>query len=192
MLPPMARTREFDRDQALDRALRLLWVRGYDAASMDELLAVMALSKSSFYATFGSKHDLLLAALDRYVETVLADIVADLAHGAARDAVARPFQSIMDAAPPPRGCFVHNCALELAARDPDVHARVRRGLRQLERGFHGAIVRGQRAGEFSGDRDPWALARYLVNSLNGFHVSASVHGPARLRNVLDSVLSALG
>ena len=62
----MARPREFDVDDALDRAMNVFWAKGYEATSMSDLMAAMDLSKSSLYDTFGSKHELFLSALQRY------------------------------------------------------------------------------------------------------------------------------
>ena len=63
----MARHKEFDPDVALDRALELFWERGYEATSMADLVDHLGIGRASLYATFGSKHELYLKALDRYL-----------------------------------------------------------------------------------------------------------------------------
>src|SRR6266550_3721070 len=77
----MARLREFDYEQVLDGALQLFWRGGYEATSLDGLLNEVGLSKSSFYGAFGSKHEMLLASLDRYIDTVLKANIDDLRRG---------------------------------------------------------------------------------------------------------------
>lgn len=74
----MARPREFDAEVALERAMDLLWSKGYEATSLDDLCEATGLSRSSFYAAFGSKRQLLVSAVDRYTErrvSNLADIL---------------------------------------------------------------------------------------------------------------------
>ena len=58
----MARQREFDREEVLDRALEAFWARGYEATSIQELVDCMGLQRGSLYNTFGDKHGLFVAA----------------------------------------------------------------------------------------------------------------------------------
>src|ERR687891_713494 len=63
----MARGKEFDPDVALERAMDLFWRQGYEATSISDLVTHLGIAKASLYATFGGKHDLYVAALDRYI-----------------------------------------------------------------------------------------------------------------------------
>ena len=49
------RPREFDRDRALARAMRLFWSRGYEATSVSELTEAMGITPPSLYSAFGDK-----------------------------------------------------------------------------------------------------------------------------------------
>ena len=74
----MPRHKEFDVDAACERALDLFWRRGYEATSVNDLVDELGIGKASLYAAFGAKHQLYLAALQRYVERSGARIVTEL------------------------------------------------------------------------------------------------------------------
>ena len=59
----MARPREFDISDALDRAMEAFWRHGYEATSMADLMEAMSLQKGSIYKAFNDKHSLFMAAL---------------------------------------------------------------------------------------------------------------------------------
>jgi AcrR family transcriptional regulator len=69
-MPRTGRPREFERDAALDAAMRLFWAHGYEATSLDRLRTAMGgLSSASFYAAFRSKEQLFREAVRRYLDT---------------------------------------------------------------------------------------------------------------------------
>src|SRR5580693_3517579 len=63
---PSGRTRQFDVDEALDRALEVFWARGYEGATLPELTRAMGINRPSLYAAFGNKEQLFHKALARY------------------------------------------------------------------------------------------------------------------------------
>ena len=64
----MARPKQFDRDEALERAMAVFWRRGYEGTSVRDLVEHMGINRGSLYDTFGDKRTLFLAAVDRYLE----------------------------------------------------------------------------------------------------------------------------
>lgn len=69
----MARTgrpRGFDRDFALEAAMRVFWEHGYEGSSIDALRGAMGgISSASFYAAYESKEALYREALTRYLSS---------------------------------------------------------------------------------------------------------------------------
>jgi AcrR family transcriptional regulator len=84
---PSGRTRQFDANQALDRALEVFWDRGYEGASLEELTAAMGINRPSLYAAFGNKAELFRKALDRYQTGPLSFLGEALSQPTARSAV---------------------------------------------------------------------------------------------------------
>src|SRR5919106_279102 len=153
----MARPREFDADAALDRTMEVFWSKGYEATSLDDLCDATGLSRSSLYATFGSKRNLLLRSVDRYVELRTPSIAAVLAQPLpVRDvfaALAGQFIDQIMAGSGRRGCFLGNCAAELPRSDRGALAQVRQGLGRTEAAFREALARAKARGELQPTAD---------------------------------------
>jgi TetR/AcrR family transcriptional regulator, transcriptional repressor for nem operon len=168
------RTKEFEPLEALDAAMELFWRKGYEAASMRELLDAMGIGRGSLYDTFGDKHALFLAALDRFQE-VRTSWVEEVLAGSGLDGVREVFRRSVEGLvefEPRRGCLLANSAVELAPHDPEVAGRISRYVQRTEEAFEGALVRAREEGEIPADSDPKALARFLVNTLHGMRVLA--------------------
>jgi len=63
------RPRNFDKDAALERAMELFWIKGYEGASMTDLTSAMGIASPSLYAAFGSKEELFRRAVQHYGAT---------------------------------------------------------------------------------------------------------------------------
>ena len=50
----MVRTREFDTEAAVSRAMELFWSRGYEATSVRDLTRHLGIGQGSLYAAFGA------------------------------------------------------------------------------------------------------------------------------------------
>jgi TetR/AcrR family transcriptional repressor of nem operon len=194
----MARQKEFDRNRVLDKALDVFWCRGYEATSMQDLVANMGISRQSLYDTFGNKHALYLAALDRYAETEGPTFLAPLAQAQnepVKAALGRVFQAVVDeavAGGQQRGCFMVNAAVECLPHDQDTAMRVLNSVNGLETAFVGALERAQVNGELRAEQNVRAIARFLVNAVHGLRVLAKTTTDGRvLQDVIDVTLHVL-
>ena len=193
----MARPREFDRTRALRQAMDAFWELGYEGTSTAALVERLGIGRSSLYAAFGSKHELFLAALDHYNKGVAGRGAEALIAGAesARAGIVAVFDhyiGLMADQGDRRGCFLNNCAIEVAPHDPAAAAKVSAGLGRMEETFLAAVERGQAAGEIPARHDAVALARYLASSLNGLMVLAKAgRDRLALRQVVEITLAAL-
>lgn len=192
----MARPREFDRDKAVQKAMELFWRRGYEATSVQELGHSLGLNPGSLYNSFKDKHSLFLEALQCYQEREY-QVACSLfdTPTAGRAALERFFVLVVEhdsADPDHKGCLMVNAAAELADHDPEVRARAAASRVQMIGLFRGAIIAGQRAGEIDANRDPDALAAFLVNSLFGLRLTAKLEPDrAILLTIARATLHAL-
>lgn len=192
---PPGRPREFDRDAALDRAMRLFWRKGFGDTSLDDLLAAMRIGRSSFYAAFKSKEAVFREALGRYCAVTAAEFGGRLLQAR----TARAFIESMLEIPVrearercANGCLVMNSAAELGQRHAVLRRDVRDSLSIFERLFQQAVLRGQNEGSISAAADARALATYLAASLGGLRTMAKAGTSAeRIRAAIPNVLNAL-
>jgi TetR/AcrR family transcriptional repressor of nem operon len=185
----VGRPPEFDRDVILDRAMRVFWAQGYEATSVDRLVARLGIQRGSLYGAFGDKRTLFLAALDHYDRTMTGRLIAVLEDTpSGMEAIRRFFAlKVKLASEPgrPRGCLLTNSTAELASRDRGAAARMAGTLAKIEEAFYRAVVRARHAGEIGASRSPRALARFLTSSAQGLSIMAKASAD---RAVLEDVV----
>src|SRR4051812_33964785 len=74
----MARTKDFDKSEVLNKAVCLFWQKGYYGTSMQDLVDTLKISRSSLYDTYTDKRTLYLTALSFYQESGAARLTAVL------------------------------------------------------------------------------------------------------------------
>ncbi|MEZ4403689.1 MAG: TetR/AcrR family transcriptional regulator [Kofleriaceae bacterium] len=192
----MARPREFDRDAVLDRAMELFWARGFDATSMSDLVDHVGIGRQSLYDTFGDKHALYLAALDRYRLERGSTPWHLLDDQPLRPGLRALFTAVIDwllADPDGKICMLVTAAAERCPRDAEVAARFCANATDVERRFVDRLTRARDAGELGRHHDVTALARYLASSLYGLQLTAKAQRDrASLASIVDVTLSILG
>ncbi|ARQ68607.1 TetR/AcrR family transcriptional regulator [Streptomyces marincola] len=173
---PRGRPRSFDRDAALDRAMRTFWERGYEGASVAELTRVMGIGAPSMYAAFGDKRTLFEECVTAYGERYGGFAARALAEEpTAREAVARVLREAAaeyTAPGRPRGCMIISAAVNYpdAAEDVAQGLRVRRAERV--RAFENRIREDVEAGRLPADTDARGLARFVATVVQGMSQQA--------------------
>src|ERR1700733_583773 len=165
------RPREFDREWALDQAMKLFWKRGYETTSMAELRAVLRITQASLYAAFGSKEQLFRDVVDLYLRTANASTAQALAGGAtAREAIHSMMQAAVDAfsAPgTPGGCLLILGATNCAVENKGIQDHLVSIRRQIARSISERLKRGQRDGDVPAGAPLSALTAYYSTVLQG-------------------------
>lgn len=192
----MARPAQFKREEVLEKAMRAFWDHGYGATSLTDLVEVTDLNPGSLYAAFESKESLFLAALDHYGERSVARVERTLAEAESPLAGIRDYllQLGEDAASPraKRSCLLVNTVLEQARQNKTVQKRVNRHLDTIEALFRRALETAQANGELSPDKDPGALATFLMCNIWGLRVlGGTAPTPERVRAVVSQLLAIL-
>jgi TetR/AcrR family transcriptional repressor of nem operon len=172
------------------------WRHGYTTTSVRDLGAAMGLGPASLYNSFGTKHDLFLRALERYVNEGLRPRIAQFAAMAdARAAIETFLGDIVErslADPLRRGCLLVNTALEVAPHEPAIGARVSGWLGEVEAFFAARVRDGQRQGRIHAGHDPRELGRLFLTTVMGLRVLARGRPvPDLLRGAVRQALALL-
>lgn len=176
------------RASLLQAAFGEIFENGFQAASLERILARTAVTKGALYHHFPTKHALGLAVIEevvaqRFQEYVKAPLAATddplpVLRGMVRAKVESASRNEL-----PLGCPLNNLIHEMAPLDAEFRARLERILRGWREAIADALARGQRAGRVRPDVDTLEAASFIT---------AAVEGAQGLAKATHSVESLLG
>ncbi|MEZ2337252.1 TetR/AcrR family transcriptional regulator [Mucilaginibacter sp. RCC_168] len=172
----MARTKEFDENEVLNKAIDLFWLKGYNGTSMQDLVDGLGISRSSLYDTYGDKHTLFIKALESYQCTSSGKIIQIVENNLpAKETIKQILEFITDELlgdSSRKGCFMVNAEVEIAPHDAVVKQMICRNDQQVEDIFYRIVKKGQDNGEIAHTQDGRAVARAISNTVKGMQVTA--------------------
>ena len=184
----MARPKAFNEEEAIDKAVKVFWAKGYEATSMQDLINAMGIQRGSLYATFGSKQQLFLKSLKRYGVVVVNKLLEILeSKPSAIESIELFFSQLVEhllTAGELRSCLVTNSAIERGLRDEETKQQVLYLLNALEKRFYNTLLRANKNGELSTELDLKKVANYLTSSMQGLVVIGKVCSE---RSVLEGI-----
>jgi len=170
----MPRIREFDRDDALGKAMAVFWQKGYAATSTSDLLEAMQIGRQSMYDTFGDKHALYLEALRHYNDTSVDELLRNLRRATGLDAIGAMLTAF--AARPERdnamGCMGVNAICEFGDTDAEVLAVRDAASVTLNQALEQALREAVAAGEMVADTSIADALAFIHATLAGMKISA--------------------
>lgn len=191
----MARPREFDREEALDHAMRVFWEKGYAATSTDELLGAMNIGRQSLYNAFGDKRRIYLEALERYQSKSVSRHIDNL------NSLASPLgglQALLLGLIPdkgsdePPGCMGVNAICEFGANDEELAALRSHSAPALGKHLLVRIREGQNAGELDAQLEAREIAAFVHMTMQGMQVASRAGATSKaLRAMATFVIDRL-
>ena len=193
----MARQKEFDPDEALDRAMHLFWEQGYGNTSMRDLVKATGVAPAGLYSEFGSKEGLYKRASQRYRDEYFGRLIAELlSETAGIEEIRIVFERLHQRIQTFRrgvGCFWVNGAVEFTGRRPEMVSLFQWNAKRMDREFQRALRNSADRGDWDSDLPIPIAAAELVGIFNGILVLArgeadkdlidrSVDGALRLLN----------
>lgn len=173
------RKRNFDKTEALDKAIHVFWENGYAGTSLSDLTEALDINKPSLYAAFGNKETLFNAALKRYVEH-FGTSTRYLKEPESLPLIKRLEQYLcavsknVTSTSTPKGCFfVKSCYENGSEKLPDASADfLASSSKQFEQQLQDFFTQEQQKGTLSSSQDAKSIAQYFAALLYGFSVMA--------------------
>ena len=184
--------KSFDEEEAIEKAMQIFWEKGYEPASMADLIEGTGINRGSLYNAFGGKEQLFIKSLLKYDQANRREILAQLeALDDPKEAFRRMFDGLVKEATSDtskKGCFMINTALNLAAHPKEIQKIVTKGLGETEAFFRRGIEVAQARREMSTSQDPAALAKTLMGFVVAIRVLArGVYKERDLRCIANQV-----
>jgi AcrR family transcriptional regulator len=186
----------FDKEAALDAAMRLFWERGYEGTSMADLSQAMGIHPSSIYAAFGDKQALFALAATRYAAGPAQYMMKALEQPTFRGFIVAAFDDTVEflsSKQHPSSCFTLTAAMSCGSDTQAAKELMRRMRLQNEAAIKTRLLRARKTGEFPKDENVDDYARYLSSVLSGLAVQAA-NGSTRaeLKRTANLALRHLG
>ena len=171
----MARPREFDEAEVLDKAMEVFCAHGYEGASMSALTSAMGLTAPSLYAAFGSKRGLFDAVLNQPASCQKEDRERVLSAPTAHEAA---LAWLLEAA---RNLPLHRSAgallilggLSVAPGNSEVPGALAKVRRTTELALWDRFEQAKASNDLPRESNPAILAAFITTVFHGMIVRAA-------------------
>ena len=190
----MGRKLKFDRDEALEKTMRLFWENGYNGTSVQNIIDEIGIKPGSFYNTFNDKYSVFLESLNLYGEFVINYSKKTLINDKSPVDNIKTFFNDMATIPDfkSKGCLVIKSIVEVAPRDEKVLGIINGILSDLKSCFYQCLERGQKIGEIPKEKDIKALSSFFASATDGLILSGKTKPPkSEMNSIVNVIVSTL-
>lgn len=196
----VGRKRSFDKEEVLDKAMRVFWDNGFAGTSMSDLTEAIGINKPSLYATFGNKEQLFNAVMAHYINIYGAPSMKHLTEPADLPLLKRlenymfAIVATITAEASPKGCFVVKSCCESGGLSlpEDTTASLVAISEDMEQILEEFLLNEQLKGQLSKAHEAKDIAAYLLSLLYGLSVMARRGKSAEaLQSIVKTTLKTL-
>lgn len=190
----MARSVEFNEEEAIQKAMEVFWQKGYNGASLRDLTEAMKINSSSLYNTIGDKQELFLRCVKHYTGIRKKDLQDRLASNKS------PFEILVkyidDAVEvifnETNSCMAIKSTFEMATNDQRVKDVLKADSDYAYHFLSSLIKSAMEKGEIASDEDPELLADYFISTWTGWYESYILHkDPLKIKRMAQFFIKQL-
>jgi len=165
----MARHKNYDRYDVLEKAVDVFWQKGYRACSVTDVVNATGLNTASMYKEFGDKDGLFEEALEHYRQYNLSPRIKTLMDEPNIKGIKYFLQTIINGSSSEgyRGCLMMNHLSQKHTISPRAAKKVSKFCSTTEDLLEVAIRNAQTNGDISVGKDPAVLASFVMCCVHG-------------------------
>lgn len=192
----MARTKAFDTNEVLHKAMSVFGSRGFEGTTLPDLITGLGIARQSLYDTYGTKRNLFLKAVQHYMDRKNCDLQELMEQpGKVTDKVEQVFTTMIRVLVDPdlrEECFIISSAIEQAPKDEELAAYIHVNNEQVEQSFYKMLERGMEQGELSLELNIRDLSRFLAHERIALVFAAKLGmDEPKLISIMQIVLSVI-
>lgn len=190
----MPRSKAYQRDEMVQKAMHQFWTKGYDATSIQDLVEATGLNRFSLYREFGNKEKLYQEAFKAYTHEVVHRNIDQLEKGSHLADIETFFlQSLAllkkaaQNEKAPQVCFLVLHATSTMQTSSSCRQNSQAILHRIQEGLIKVLTKAQENGEIPDDIKLKEKALYLVGCLYGLNVISHAKTTTELETYVKEV-----
>lgn len=192
----MPRTKQFDREEVLEKAMELFWIRGYNATSIQDLVDHLGINRASLYDTYGGKHALFEEAFVRYKQLNMVAMEEIFGNAPTiRDGIEQLFRASIEKAvndKDQRGCFILNTTTEMCPEDSGLTDMIQANNTGFIAFFTDLLKKGKKDGSIPEDMEVGPVAQTMLALYQGVGIVGKANPDRKmLENIVATGLTVL-
>ncbi|MGH1352590.1 MAG: TetR/AcrR family transcriptional regulator [Methyloligellaceae bacterium] len=192
----MARSREFDPDEAIEKAMSIFWKKGYSDTSVRDLVQATNVAHAGLYSAFKDKNGLFKEVLKHY-DTSYGDMLFGPMEqkGAGLPQIKGFFDFVLDAIKTNRfqnGCLMVNTSVEFGNATQEILKQAQNNTERLEKALLNALSNAKNRQQVRGDLDIEKGSALLITTFYGIAILARSKIPYEMsENSVEQALNSL-
>lgn len=165
-------------DYLIEKGLSILWSKGYNGTSVNDIVNAAEVPKGSFYFYFESKEDYVVKVLEKYFENKRANIIKDIfndADTAPKECILNFYKLrvkyIKEQLKCTLGCMGSNMGTEMAEHSEKIRTTIVAEERKIRLQVVEVVQKAQEAKEITNPIDAEKIVDFIEDSFKGMLTS---------------------